>query len=66
MIKEDCFGYVKDRKQCRALDRLYCKYGECGFYKTNENYCDKCKESWGRYIDCKECNKMFYRGKKKD
>ena len=36
--KTDCFGYVPPgtRKQipkCSALNKLYCRYEECSFYK---------------------------------
>lgn len=32
--KKDCFAY--DRKECGALNDLYCKYQHCNFYKTKE------------------------------
>lgn len=35
-IKSDCFGY--ENKQCTVLKEMVCKYKECPFYKTNEQY----------------------------
>lgn len=32
-VNEDCFAYDKEKKDCKALDCLYCKQGECKFYK---------------------------------
>ena len=36
MIKNDCFA-IKGNK-CIALKELYCRYEECGFYKTKLQY----------------------------
>jgi len=36
MIKNDCFA-IKGYK-CIALKELYCRNGECGFYKTHLQY----------------------------
>lgn len=41
--KTDCFAYkpgqqIPRRKaECTALERLYCKEGECRFYKSRED-----------------------------
>ena len=32
---KDCFAYSK--KECKALNDMYCKYQECNFYKTKED-----------------------------
>lgn len=32
MTKTDCFAYQRDR--CSALKAVYCRQGDCGFYKT--------------------------------
>lgn len=43
-VKTDCFAYKKDSsvgssyEVCDALDRLYCKKGQCKFYKNKEKY----------------------------
>lgn len=54
-IKEDCFAYSKDRNRCNALKSLYCKDGECGFYKKKGTECDSCKSSIGRIRSCDIC-----------
>jgi len=36
MIENDCFA-IKGKK-CIALKEVYCRYGECGFYKTKLQY----------------------------
>lgn len=59
MIKEDCFAYIPEKRRCKALNDLYCKNGECGFYKTKANFCDKCKESTGKLIDCNDCMELW-------
>lgn len=56
--KKDCFAYNERTHRCNILLETYCLRGECGFYKTKENYCDKCKKSWGRLISCAECKEM--------
>jgi len=39
MIKTDCFAFNNKKKlDCTALDDLYCKRGECRFYKTRETF----------------------------
>jgi hypothetical protein len=36
-IKHDCFAYDGSRKECSALNRLYCMLEEdCRFYKTRK------------------------------
>ena len=40
--KTDCFAYrpgqqnPRRKAECTALDKLYCKEGECSFYKDKE------------------------------
>ena len=34
-VKKDCFAYDEKRCTCRALNALYCVWGECKFYKQN-------------------------------
>lgn len=41
--REDCFGYNKERRECRALTELVCKNKECKFYKTQQQYEDGIK-----------------------
>jgi len=43
MIKNDCFA-IKGNK-CIALKELYCRYGECGFYKTKSQYNEDIEKS---------------------
>lgn len=39
MIKTDCFAFNNKKKlDCTVLDDLYCKRGECSFYKTREAF----------------------------
>ena len=35
MIKTDCFAYRCSPQRCTALNDLYCKFEECGFYKVS-------------------------------
>ena len=35
MIKTDCFAYRSTPERCTALNDLYCKFEECGFYKVS-------------------------------
>ena len=30
---EDCFAYKKDKRQCSALNQLFCAFEKCPFYK---------------------------------
>lgn len=53
-VKEDCFAYIKELRRCKALKYLYCKDGECKFYKTKKERCDGCREA-GSVITCHEC-----------
>ena len=34
-VKEDCFAYNKENKECDAFTELFCKYKECKFYKEH-------------------------------
>jgi len=36
MLKKDCFAIQGSK--CIALNKLYCRKCECGFYKTSEQY----------------------------
>lgn len=38
--KHDCFAFVSlgSRDICSALKRMYCRYEQCHFYKTREEY----------------------------
>lgn len=56
-IKTDCFAYKKNLNRCGALEVLYCKDGECRFYKTKEERCEGCKKVKGRTLTCTECVK---------
>lgn len=51
-IKKDCFAYDESeiRPKCMALNKLYCKVGECGFYKTANQACKECT-----YTNCRNC-----------
>lgn len=42
-IKEDCFGYNPEIRQCKALTELVCKNKECKFYKTQSQFEDGIK-----------------------
>lgn len=39
-IKTDCFAYKSDNTYngCNALNKLYCKFEECKFYKNKETF----------------------------
>ena len=54
--KKDCFAYSKERNNCKALDRLYCRFEECKFYKTEEERCEGCRKS-SKHINCTDCVK---------
>lgn len=56
-IKTDCFAYKKSIHNCNALNELYCRDGECGFYRTSEEWCNSCKGAKGRALTCSECVK---------
>jgi len=43
MIRKDCFA--RKGKQCAALNDLYCRNGECRFYKTKSRYKSDIEES---------------------
>jgi len=48
MIENDCFA-IKGNK-CIALKKLYCQYGECGFYKTKLQYNEDIEKSNQRLL----------------
>lgn len=38
MTNKDCFGYIEDKegnKKCYGLNKLYCRNGDCEFYRTD-------------------------------
>lgn len=35
-IKTNCQMYNEDKKNCAGLNKLYCKFEECKFYKKNK------------------------------
>ena len=53
-VKHDCFAYSKELRKCKALNDLYCRNGECKFYKTEFQRCEECKTSRTK-ITCQEC-----------
>lgn len=48
-IKYDCFAYKKNLDdpekvgECIALNKLYCEYEDCSFYKTEEEFSSAAK-----------------------
>ena len=52
--KTDCFAYRNNGKAyCAALELLYCRDGECAFYKKKGTLCDSCNKK--RFRECKSC-----------
>ena len=54
--KTDCFAYnpgqYKPRRrkaECTALDKLYCRDGECRFYKEQQNVAPYIKSEYGTH-----------------
>lgn len=52
--KTDCFAYKpgqqkppRHKAECVALDKLYCKEGECRFYKEQQNVAPYIKSEYG-------------------
>ena len=52
--KTDCFAYrpgqqkpPRRKAECTALDKLYCKEGECRFYKEQQNVEPYIKSEYG-------------------
>ena len=52
--KTDCFAYrpgqqkpPRRKAECMALDKLYCKEGECRFYKEQQNVAPYIKSEYG-------------------
>lgn len=52
--KTDCFAYKpgqqkppRRKAECTALDKLYCKEGECRFYKEQQNVAPCIKSECG-------------------
>ena len=70
-IKYDCFAYKKDLEnsknpgKCIALKGLYCKCGECPFYKTEEKFNSESKKKVDSIKCCKKPT-VSWRTKKKD
>lgn len=54
--KTDCFTYKpgqqkppRRKAECTALDKLYCKEGECRFYKEQQNVAPYIKSEYGTH-----------------
>lgn len=54
--KTDCFAYKPGQQKpprrkavCTALDKLYCKEGECRFYKEQQNVAPYIKSEYGTF-----------------
>ena len=51
--KTDCFAYKpgqqsqRRKAECMAMDKLYCKEGECRFYKEQQNVAPYIKSEYG-------------------
>lgn len=52
--KTDCFAYKpgqqkppRRKAECMALDKLYCRDGECRFYKEQQNVAPYIKSEYG-------------------
>ena len=52
--KTDCFAYKpgqqkppRRKAECMALNKLYCKEGECRFYKEQQNVAPYIKSEYG-------------------
>ena len=53
-VREDCFAYNKENKDCDAFTELFCKDKECKFYKEHfmkrvfnrdiKEYSEKCNK----------------------
>jgi hypothetical protein len=54
--KYDCFAF--NGQICGALERTYCRYGECGFYKPKGTECKKCKYEHAPNEFCEKCKRM--------
>lgn len=53
-VKTDCFAYKpgqqkppRRKAECMALDKLYCRDGECRFYKEQQNVAPYIKSEYG-------------------
>ena len=44
-VKEDCFAYNSIKKECRGLDKLYCKKEKCKFYRNKEDNIEAAKKA---------------------
>lgn len=54
--KTDCFAYKpgqqkppRRKAECTALDKLYCKEGECRFYKEQQNVAPYIKSEYSTH-----------------
>ena len=54
--KTDCFAYhpgqqkpPRRKAECTALDKLYCRDGECRFYKEQQNVAPYIKSEYGTH-----------------
>lgn len=55
-VKTDCFAYKpgqqkppRRKAECMALDKLYCRDGECRFYKEQQNVAPYIKSEYGTH-----------------
>ena len=52
-VKTDCFAYkpgqqnLRRKAECIALDKLYCKEGECRFYKDRQDTAEYPESEYG-------------------
>jgi len=53
---KDCFAYFRGR--CKALRELYCKNGECRFYKQRGTECDTCIYCGDDVDMCDKCKEL--------
>jgi len=44
-MNKDCMNFDKETEQCRALEKLLCRKGNCKFYRTKEEYEEKRMQS---------------------
>lgn len=44
-VKKDCFAYDSEKKNCKALNALYCSRENCKFFKQRKNN-DKEEKQW--------------------
>lgn len=56
--KYDCFAF--NGKICNVLEKTYCRYGACGFYKKKGTECKGCAYEHNTAPEgvCHKCKKM--------